>query len=69
MFLSTILTASVLAIVYVTANRSIEAETRSVVSAELTGLADEYERRGLIGLITAIERRLPSAAERDALYL
>lgn len=69
MVLSTILTATVLALVYVTANRSIESETRSVVSAELTGLADEYERRGLIGLITAIERRLPSAPERDALYL
>lgn len=69
MVLSTFLTATVLALVYVTANRSIESETRSVVSAELTGLADEYERRGLIGLITAIERRLPSASERDALYL
>ena len=69
MVLSTFLTASVLALVYVTANRSIESETRSVVSAELTGLADEYERRGLIGLITAIERRLPSASDRDALYL
>ncbi|NVO54977.1 HAMP domain-containing protein [Rhodobacteraceae bacterium B1Z28] len=69
MVLSTILTATVLALVYVTANRSIKSETRSVVSAELTGLADEYERRGLIGLITAIERRLPSASERDALYL
>ena len=69
MVLSTFLTATVLALVYVTANRSIESETRSVVSAELTGLADEYERRGLIGLISAIERRLPSASERDALYL
>ncbi len=69
MVLSTFLTATVLALVYVTANRSIEAETRSVVSAELTGLADEYERRGLIGLMAAIERRLPSASERDALYL
>lgn len=69
MVLSTFLTATVLALVYVTANRSIESETRSVVSAELTGLADEYERRGLIGLVAAIERRLPSASERDALYL
>jgi len=64
-----LLTAAVLALVYVTATRTIEGETRSVVSAELTGLADEYERRGLIGLLTAIERRLPSASERDALYL
>ncbi|WP_420587205.1 sensor histidine kinase [Ruegeria sp.] len=69
MVLSTLLTATVLALVYVTANRSIEGETRSVVSAELTGLADEYERRGLIGLLTAIERRIPTASERDALYL
>ncbi|SLN27349.1 sensor histidine kinase [Ruegeria meonggei] len=69
MVLSTLLTATVLALVYVTANRSIESETRSVVSAELTGLADEYERRGLIGLMAAIERRIPSASERDALYL
>ncbi|WP_170760181.1 sensor histidine kinase [Ruegeria lacuscaerulensis] len=69
MVLSTFLTAAVLALVYVTANRSIEGETRSVVSAELTGLADEYERRGLIGLMAAIERRLPTASDRDALYL
>ncbi len=69
MVLSTMLAASILAMVYVTANRTITGETRSVVSAELTGLADEYERRGLIGLMTAIERRLPSAADRDALYL
>jgi len=69
MVLSTFLTATVLALVYVTANRTIESETRSVVSAELTGLADEYERRGLIGLMAAIERRLPGASERDALYL
>ncbi|MGV6805550.1 MAG: ATP-binding protein [Ruegeria sp.] len=69
MVLSTLLTAAVLFLVYVTANRTIEGETRSVVSAELTGLADEYERRGLVGLKVAIDRRLPSASERDALYL
>ena len=69
MVLSSMLTIAVLAMVYYTANRTITGETRSVVSAEITGLADEYKRRGMIGLITAIERRLPSAAERDALYL
>ncbi|KUJ80872.1 histidine kinase [Ruegeria marisrubri] len=69
MVLSTLLTAAVLALVYVTANRTIAGETRSVVTAELTGLADEYERRGMLGLLTAIERRLGNAAERDALYL
>ncbi|MEX0320302.1 MAG: ATP-binding protein [Ruegeria sp.] len=69
MVLSTLLTAAVLGLVYVTANRTIAGETRSVVTAELTGLADEYERLGMIGLITAIERRTENAAERDALYL
>ncbi len=69
MVLSTLLTATVLTMVYFTANRTISGETRSVVQAELTGLADEYERRGMIGLISAIDRRLPTAAERDALYL
>ncbi len=69
MVLSTLLTAAILAMVYVTANRTIASETRSVVSAELTGLSDEYERRGVIGLMNAIERRLPTAADRDALYL
>ncbi len=69
MILSTLLTATVLGLVYLTANRTIEGETRSVVTAELTGLADEYDRRGMIGLISAIDRRLANAAERDALYL
>ena len=69
MVLSTFADRDVLALVYVTANRSIESETRSVVSAELTGLADEYERRGPDRADQAIERRLPTAAERDALYL
>ncbi|MDP5216093.1 HAMP domain-containing sensor histidine kinase [Ruegeria sp. 2205SS24-7] len=67
--LSTILTAAVLALVYVNANRTISGETRSVVTAELAGLADEYDRLGMIGLITAINRRTVNAAERDAIYL
>ncbi|GGH19290.1 hypothetical protein SAMN05444007_101207 [Cribrihabitans marinus] len=67
--LSTVMTALVLAVVYVTANRTIASETRSVVTAELAGLADEYERLGTLGLMRAIERRSQDAAERDALYL
>ncbi|SDC18045.1 sensor histidine kinase [Ruegeria marina] len=69
MVLSTLLTAAVLALVYVTANRTIAGETRSVVTAELAGLSDEYQRRGIFGLTEAIERRTQDAAERDALYL
>ncbi len=69
MVLSTALTALVLGLVYVTANRTIENETRSVVTAELAGLRDEYERLGTIGLMAAIDRRVQDAADRDALYL
>jgi signal transduction histidine kinase len=69
MVLSTALTALVLGLVYVTANRTIENETRSVVTAELAGLRDEYERLGTIGLMAAIDRRVKDAADRDALYL
>ncbi|MCE8511250.1 HAMP domain-containing protein [Ruegeria pomeroyi] len=69
MVLSTAMTVAVLALVYVTANRTIAGETRSVVTAELAGLADEYQRLGVIGLLTAIERRSQDASERDALYL
>ncbi|MFC3615957.1 ATP-binding protein [Lutimaribacter marinistellae] len=69
MLLSTVLAAAVLALVYVTANRTIAAETRSVVEAELAGLEDDYERLGVLGLITAIERRAVDAERRDALYL
>lgn len=67
--LSTLTTALVLGLVYVTAKRTIANETRSVVTAELAGLADDYERLGLIGLMAAIDRRSADAAERDALYL
>lgn len=69
MVLSTLLTALVLGLVYVTANRTIENETRSVVTAELAGLRDEYSRLGTIGLMAAIDRRVKDAADRDALYL
>ncbi len=69
MLLSTALAAAVLALVYVTANRTIAAETRSVVEAELAGLETDYERLGVLGLITAIERRAEGAERRDALYL
>ena len=61
--------AAVLALVYWTANRIIEAETRSVVEAELTGLADSYGSLGMLGLSRAIDRRVRSNAEPDAVYL
>ncbi|MEM8581867.1 MAG: HAMP domain-containing sensor histidine kinase [Pseudomonadota bacterium] len=61
--------ALVLGLVYFTANRTIETETRGVVTAELNGLADSYASLGMLGLARAIDRRINSAAEPDALYL
>jgi signal transduction histidine kinase len=61
--------ASVLGLVYWTANRIIEGETRDVVSAELNGLADSYADLGVLGVTRAIERRIRNSPERDALYL
>ncbi|WP_425046352.1 ATP-binding protein [Primorskyibacter sp. S87] len=69
MALSTVLTSLVLALVYVTATTTIEDETRSVVNAEIAGLADDYERLGILGLARAIERRSEEAYQRNAIYL
>ncbi|MDJ0992937.1 MAG: HAMP domain-containing sensor histidine kinase [Dinoroseobacter sp.] len=67
--LSLIAIALVLGLVYLTANRIIEAETRGVVTAELNGLSDSYADLGMLGLARAIERRISNTAEPDALYL
>lgn len=61
--------ASVLGLVYWTANRIIEAETRDVVTAELNGLADSYSDLGVLGVARAIERRIRNSPEPDAVYL
>lgn len=62
-------TALVLGVFYVTTWRVVETETREVVNAELTGMADDYRRLGTLGLARAIERRMADAAGRDAIYL
>ncbi|WP_372574355.1 sensor histidine kinase [Ruegeria jejuensis] len=67
--LSMVMTSAVLGLVYVSASRTIANETRSVVTAELAGLAVSYQRSGVIGLVNSIDRRLADAIERDALYL
>lgn len=56
-------TGLVLGGIYVTANQIIAAETRSVVEAELMGLADDYAGQGVFGLATAIDRRLDAPSE------
>ena len=61
--------AIILGFVYLTVNSIIEAETRSVVEAELAGLSDDYQRLGVLGLAAAIERRVENSDQRDTIYL
>lgn len=67
--LSVSVAAMLLGFVYFSVNSIIEAETRSVVEAELAGLEDDYLGRGIPGLAAAIERRIASTERRDAIYL
>ena len=66
---SCLISGVALGLLYVTANTIIENETRSVVNAELSGLADDYRTLGVLGLARAIESRLEDAQRRDAVYL
>lgn len=67
--LSSFAIALVLALVYWTAIRLIDGETRSAVDAELKGLAESYADLGILGLARAIDRRVESSEEPDAVYL
>ncbi len=62
-------TGAVLGFLYWSATSLIEGEVREVVNAELTGLAEDYRSRSVLGLARTIDRRLESAARRDAVYL
>lgn len=69
MALVTVPTAAALGFVYVAAGGVVDAEMRSVVEAELRGLADDYGQAGVAGLARAIERRLSAPSQGDAIYL
>ncbi|WP_223428816.1 sensor histidine kinase [Tateyamaria pelophila] len=68
-FLGFVSIAMMLGLVYWTANRAIEAETRNVVDAELKGLAESYSNLGVLGLARTIDRRISSSEEPDAIYV
>lgn len=68
-FLSSLAIVIVLALVYWTAIRLIDGETRSAVDAELKGLAENYADLGILGLARAIDRRVENSEEPDAVYL
>ena len=59
----------VLAFVYWSTTRVIEAEVRQVVQAEIAGLSENYTTMGILGLVQAIDRRVRDIDQRDAIYL
>ena len=64
-----VLTGIVLGSLYWRVGGVIDAEQRAVVETEVRGFTDDYARGGIPALAVAIERRLASPTDRDAVYL
>ncbi len=65
-------TASVLGLlgfIYWSATESVTRQIDSTINAEITGLAEQFNQRGLIGLVQAIERRAGKAGTSRGLYI
>lgn len=65
-------TASVLGLlgfIYWSATESVTRQIDSTINAEITGLAEQFNQRGLIGLVQAIERRAGTAGTSRGLYI
>ena len=63
------LTGLVLGSLYWRIGGVIDAEQRAVVEAEMRGFTDDYGRGGIPALAVAIDRRLATPRDRDAVYL
>lgn len=64
--------ASVLLIavfIYWTTAGSLSRQIDATIDAEITGLAEQFNQRGVLGLIRAIQRRADSARATGSLYL
>ena len=64
--------ASVLALlifIYFSTADFIERQTEATIEAEITGLAEQYQQRGLAGLIEIIRARIAAQRSDTALYL
>ena len=48
---------------------SVTDQIDATIDAEITGLAEQFRQRGVVGLIQAIERRAEAADDRRGLYL
>ena len=64
-----VLTGLVLGSLYWRVGGVIDAEQRAVVETEVRGFTDDYARGGIPALAVAIDRRLASPTDRDAVYL
>jgi signal transduction histidine kinase len=64
-----VLTGIVLGSLYWRVGGVIDAEQRAVVETDVRGFTDDYARGGIPALAVAIERRLASPTDRDAVYL
>ena len=62
-------TLALLAFVYISAANFIEQQTQDTIDAEITGLVEQYQARGLIGLRQVIEARAAAAPDRRSVYL
>ncbi|MEM8842208.1 MAG: HAMP domain-containing sensor histidine kinase [Pseudomonadota bacterium] len=62
-------TAMILGFIYWSVGGTVDAETKSVVEAELRGLEDGYRARGPSGLAKVIDRRIATNRDGDAVYL
>lgn len=65
-------TASVLGLlgfIYWSATEAVTRQIDSTIEAEITGLAEQFNQRGLIGLVQAIKRRAGQDGESRGLYI
>ncbi len=64
--------ASVLAVlvfIYFSTADFIERQTEATIDAEITGLAEQYRQRGIVGLVEIIQARTKAQHENSTLYL
>jgi signal transduction histidine kinase len=60
---------ALLAFVYFSSVRFMERQTLETIGAEMAGLLDRYDERGLAGLRAAVERRALDAQDLSSVYL
>jgi signal transduction histidine kinase len=61
--------AGVLGLVYWSTTAAVSRQIETTIDAELTGLAEQFRQRGLVGLMQAIRRRSADNDDGRALYL